>query len=73
MNLGASIHLLPYSLYKRLGLGELKTTRKIIQLANHSTRTPVGVGENVLIAVGDIIFPMDLVVLKTRFVTKPNA
>ena len=30
LDLGASVNLLPYSVYKQLGLGELKTTRVIL-------------------------------------------
>lgn len=36
LNLGASINLMPYSLYIQLGLGELKPTTMSLQLADHS-------------------------------------
>ena len=34
LNLGSSMNLLPYSVYKELGLGELKPTRVTLELAN---------------------------------------
>jgi hypothetical protein len=34
LDLGASVNLLPYSIYEQLGLGELKPTKVALQLAN---------------------------------------
>ena len=34
LNLGASVNLLPYSIYKQLGLGELKPTTIALSLAS---------------------------------------
>jgi hypothetical protein len=34
LDLGESVTLLPYSVYLQLGLGELKLTRMILQLAD---------------------------------------
>ena len=42
----------------------------VIQLANRLTRLPRGVVEDVLIRVGEFIYPMDFVVLETDNVTK---
>ncbi|GKD48469.1 reverse transcriptase domain-containing protein, partial [Tanacetum coccineum] len=39
---GASIHLLPHSIYKQLGLGALKSTRMTLELANRSVKHPMG-------------------------------
>ena len=68
LDLGASVNLLPYSVYETLGLGELKPTRTILQLADHSTRAPRGIVEDVLIKVGEFIYPVDFVVLETESV-----
>ncbi|GJY13900.1 reverse transcriptase domain-containing protein [Tanacetum coccineum] len=48
-DLGASISLMPYSMFTRLGLGELKPTRMCIELANKSTQCPRGIAENVMV------------------------
>ncbi|XP_017239462.1 uncharacterized protein LOC108212248 [Daucus carota subsp. sativus] len=47
-DLGASVSLMPYSIYKRLGLGELKKTRISLQLADRTIKYPLGVLEDVL-------------------------
>ena len=40
LNLGASVNLLPYSVYLQLGLGELKPTTMTLQLTNRSMKVP---------------------------------
>ena len=49
IDLGASINVMPYSLYTSLNLGPLKETRVIIQLADRTTAYPEGVVEDVLV------------------------
>ena len=49
LDLGASVNLLPYSAYLRLGLGDLSETPVTLQLADRSIRVPKGVVEDVLI------------------------
>ena len=71
MILGASINLLPLSLYQQLGLGELNPTRVTIQLADRSVKIPKGEITDVLIRVGDIIYPIDFIVLETQPVSNP--
>ncbi|XP_049373451.1 uncharacterized protein LOC125838435 [Solanum verrucosum] len=69
-DLGASINLMPTSLYKKLGLGSPKPTTVIIQLAYRSIARLEGVVEDVLVQVGSLIFPVDFVVL--NFETNPE-
>ncbi|KAL6313375.1 hypothetical protein AAG906_001087 [Vitis piasezkii] len=40
LDLGASVNLLPYSIYKQLGLGELKPTSITLSLADRSVKIP---------------------------------
>jgi hypothetical protein len=63
---GASINLLPYSVYLQLGLGELKPTSMTIQLADRSVKRPRGIIEDVLVKVDKFYFPVDFVVLDTE-------
>ncbi|XP_030497513.2 uncharacterized protein LOC115713165 [Cannabis sativa] len=42
LDLGASVNLLPYSVYKQLGLGELKPTSITLQLVDRSVKIPRG-------------------------------
>ncbi|KAI5323803.1 hypothetical protein L3X38_032875 [Prunus dulcis] len=58
-DLGASIILMPYSVYESLDLGELKETKVVIQLADRSNRYPKGLLEDVLVQVNELIFPAD--------------
>ncbi|GKB71202.1 reverse transcriptase domain-containing protein [Tanacetum coccineum] len=48
---GASINLLPHSIYKQLGLRALKPTRMTLELANHSVTHPMGIAEDVVVRV----------------------
>ncbi|RVW82200.1 Transposon Ty3-I Gag-Pol polyprotein [Vitis vinifera] len=64
-NLGASVNLLPYSVYKQLGLGGLKPTTMTLSLADRSVKIPRGVIEDVLIQVDKFYYPVDFVVLDT--------
>ena len=72
LDLGASVNLLPFSVYQALGLGELKKTNMTLQLADRSIKMPNGIVEDVLIKVGDFVFPVDFVVLETQPVSNPK-
>ena len=62
-DLGASINLMPLSIFKRLGLGEARPTTVTLQLADKSLKHPRGVIEDVLVKVDKFIFPADFIVL----------
>ncbi|GJS97524.1 reverse transcriptase domain-containing protein [Tanacetum coccineum] len=62
-NLGASINLMSYSLYAKLGLGEPKPTRMTIQLTDTSIKYLRGIIENVLVKVDRFVFPVDFAIL----------
>ncbi|XP_022031027.1 uncharacterized protein LOC110931967 [Helianthus annuus] len=62
-DLGASINLMPYSFYEKLGLGDLKSTRMTLSLADKTVKYPRGIVENLLVKVDKFVFPMDFVVL----------
>ncbi|KAM2016460.1 hypothetical protein ACFX16_046869 [Malus domestica] len=63
LDLGASINVMPYSIYASMNLGELKNDGVIIQLADRSNAYPKGVLEDVLVQVGNLIFPADFYML----------
>ncbi|KAL8523885.1 hypothetical protein ACS0TY_013734 [Phlomoides rotata] len=54
---------MPLSLFKTLGLGELKPTTMNLQLADRTVTYPRGIVEDVMVKVDDFIFPVDFVVL----------
>ena len=63
LDLGASVNLLPYSMYKQLGLEELKPTSITLSLADRSIKIPKGTIEDVLIQVDKFYYPVDFFVL----------
>ena len=66
LDLGASVNLLPFSMYQQLGLGELKPTTITLSLADRSIKIPKGTVEDVLIQVDKFYYPTDFVVLDTE-------
>ena len=63
LDLRASVNLLPYLVYKQLGLGELKPTTITLSLADRSVKIPKGIVEDVLVKVHKFYYPVDFVVL----------
>ncbi|GFZ19913.1 hypothetical protein Acr_28g0006180 [Actinidia rufa] len=63
LDLGASVNLLPYTVYKKLGLGELKPTSVTLR----------GIIEDVLVQVDKFYFLADFIVLDTQPVLDPDA
>ena len=61
---GASINLMPYSVFKKLNVGEVKPTHVTLQLADQSIKYPRGVMEDVLVKVDSFYFPVDFVILE---------
>nr|GEU37872.1 reverse transcriptase domain-containing protein [Tanacetum cinerariifolium] len=62
-NLGASINLIPLSIWKNLSLPELTPTRMTLKLADRSITRPKGVAEDIFVKVGKFHFPTDFVVV----------
>ncbi|CAM8951091.1 unnamed protein product [Rhodiola kirilowii] len=64
LDLGGSINVLPFSIYSCLKIGALEPTGLTIQLADRSCKQPEGKIEDVLVQVGELVFPADFYVLK---------
>ncbi|XP_073054601.1 uncharacterized protein [Primulina eburnea] len=62
-DLGASINLIPFSIFLKLGLEELKPVNMTLKLADCSTKHPIGIIEDVLVKIDKFIFPVDFIVL----------
>ncbi|GJS89366.1 reverse transcriptase domain-containing protein [Tanacetum coccineum] len=62
-DLGASINLMPLSIWKELNLPDLTKTRMILELADRTISTPTGIAEDVFVKVGTFFFPADFVVV----------
>ncbi|GJT38410.1 reverse transcriptase domain-containing protein [Tanacetum coccineum] len=66
----ASINLMPLSIWKKLGLPDLTSTRMVLELADRTISKPLGIAENVFVKVGKFYFPVDFVILD--FVADPR-
>ncbi|GJY69419.1 reverse transcriptase domain-containing protein [Tanacetum coccineum] len=69
-DLGASINLMPLSIWKKLQLPGLTKTKMVLELADRIISKPTGVAENVFVKVGKFYFPADFVVLD--FIADPR-
>ncbi|CAN6712238.1 unnamed protein product [Malus baccata var. baccata] len=63
IDLGASINLMPFSVFQRLRQGEIKPTSVILELADHSVAYPRRIIEDVIIKVDNLYLPADFVIL----------
>nr|GFC03742.1 reverse transcriptase domain-containing protein [Tanacetum cinerariifolium] len=62
-DLGASIDLMPLSVWRKLGLPDLIPTQMTLELANRAICTPDGIARDVFVPVGKFTFPADFVVV----------
>ncbi|GKC67568.1 reverse transcriptase domain-containing protein [Tanacetum coccineum] len=62
-DLGASINLMPYSVWKDLSLPELTPTCMTLELADHSITKPIGIAKDVCLMVGKFRFLADFMVV----------
>nr|GEV94631.1 retrovirus-related Pol polyprotein [Tanacetum cinerariifolium] len=69
-DLGASINLMPLSIWKKLRLPTLNDTKMFLELSDRTISKPMGVAENVFVKVGKFYFPADFVILD--FVADPH-
>nr|GFA28022.1 reverse transcriptase domain-containing protein [Tanacetum cinerariifolium] len=69
-DLGASLNLMPLSIWKKLRLPTLNDTKMVLELAERTISKPTGVAENVFVKVGKFYFPADFVILD--FVADPR-
>ncbi|XP_075087722.1 uncharacterized protein LOC142169719 [Nicotiana tabacum] len=61
---GFSINLMPFSIFRKLELGEMKDAGVSLQLADQSTKRPKGIIENILVRFDKFVFPVEFIVLE---------
>ncbi|XP_050897251.1 uncharacterized protein LOC127104081 [Lathyrus oleraceus] len=64
INLGASVSLMPLSIYKKLGISTIQDTRMTLQFVDRSIRRPYGIVKDVLVKIDKFVFPVDFVILE---------
>ncbi|XP_070040157.1 uncharacterized protein [Nicotiana tomentosiformis] len=62
-DLGANINLMPYSVFKTLGIWQLRHISMRLQMADRTMKRPLGVIEYVLVRIDKFILPVDFVIL----------
>ncbi|GJX22543.1 reverse transcriptase domain-containing protein [Tanacetum coccineum] len=66
-DLGASINLMPYSLYAKLSLETLKPTKVSVRLADRSFQHPIRIDENMVVEVGSkILYSIEVTILEEK-------
>ena len=66
LDLGSSVNLFSYYVYKELDLKELKPTRVKLELVDRSFKVPRGIVEDVLIQVDTIYYTINFIILDTQ-------
>ncbi|GKC60772.1 reverse transcriptase domain-containing protein [Tanacetum coccineum] len=62
-DLGASINLMPHSVWKNLSLPDLTSNQMTLKLADRSITRPIGIAEDVFVKVGKFYFLADFMVV----------
>ncbi|XP_009790560.1 uncharacterized protein [Nicotiana sylvestris] len=62
-DLGASINLMPLTIYTKLGIVIARPTSILLQLADRTVKRPTGILDDVLVQVGKFVFSADFIIL----------
>ncbi|GKA81209.1 putative reverse transcriptase domain-containing protein, partial [Tanacetum coccineum] len=61
--LGANVNVIPKSIFEHLKLARLKKADMLVEMADMTKRSPIGIVENVLVKIDKFLFPSDFVVM----------
>ncbi|GJU85824.1 phospholipase-like protein [Tanacetum coccineum] len=64
-DLGASVNIIPRSIFEHLRLANLKETDMLIVRADMTEKAPLGIVENVLVKINKFLFPFDFMIMDT--------
>ncbi|GJZ53907.1 zinc knuckle CX2CX4HX4C containing protein, partial [Tanacetum coccineum] len=62
-NLGASINVMPRSIFEHLHPTNLKKTNVLCEMANMSKKAPLGIVENIIVKIDKFLFPSDFAII----------
>ncbi|XP_071708930.1 uncharacterized protein [Rutidosis leptorrhynchoides] len=62
----ASINFMPYSLFTRLGLGDVTSTKTGFKMIDQSISQSVGIAEDLIVKVGEMELPADFVIVDIK-------
>ncbi|XP_058746027.1 uncharacterized protein LOC131618889 [Vicia villosa] len=60
---GASVSLMPLSIFKKLGIGTVRGKGKKLKFTDHTIKQAYGVAEDVLVEIDKFIFPVDFEIM----------
>ncbi|GJW39211.1 RNA-directed DNA polymerase, eukaryota, reverse transcriptase zinc-binding domain protein [Tanacetum coccineum] len=63
LDLGASVNIMPHSMFKSLKLTNIKETTALVEMADMSKKAHVGIVENVIVKIDRFLFPYDFVAI----------
>ncbi len=61
---GGGINMMCLKEYNMLGIGAMKDTKMVLQMADRTFKYPLGVVEDVLVKVNNFIFPVDFYIIE---------
>nr|GEW11596.1 hypothetical protein [Tanacetum cinerariifolium] len=62
-DLSASVNVIPKSMFEHLKLAQLKKTGMLVEMADMTKRSPIGIVENVIVKIDKFLFPSDFTVM----------
>ncbi|GKD22079.1 putative reverse transcriptase domain-containing protein [Tanacetum coccineum] len=62
-NLGANVNVIPKSIFEHLKLARLKKTDMLVEMADLTKRSLIGVVENIIVKINKFLFPSNFVVM----------
>ncbi|GJX11232.1 7-deoxyloganetin glucosyltransferase-like protein [Tanacetum coccineum] len=62
-DLGASVNIMPRSMFNHLKLSNLKKTDMLVEMADMTKKVHVGIVENVLVKIDKFLFPSDFMII----------
>nr|GFB54285.1 hypothetical protein [Tanacetum cinerariifolium] len=62
-DLGASINIMPKSMFEHLKLVNLKETNMLVEMADMTKKVPLGIVENILVKINKFLFSSDFVII----------
>ncbi|XP_050896582.1 uncharacterized protein LOC127103355 [Lathyrus oleraceus] len=60
---GASVSLMPLSIYHRLSIENVSDTRTNLKFVDHSIKNAYGIAEDVMVTIRELSFPVDFVII----------
>ncbi|GJY56113.1 reverse transcriptase domain-containing protein [Tanacetum coccineum] len=71
-DLGASINVIPKSMFEHLKLANLKETNILVEMDDMTKKVPLGIIENILVKINNFLFSSDFVIIDMLKISNEN-